>query len=162
MRAPSCCSERSSGCRVSHAMLRVAMLRVAITSDGIPKREGFWSSRPLCRLVMNSIAVVWYPSSYSKVVSRPEMTRISCCLLLVVHASIHMLFVTRMFKSGECSAGRGRSVLAVSQADSRQTHHPAIQSTSSIISASLQTMTIAASDREESFEAWYIMGVESI
>jgi len=69
MRAPSCCSERSSVQRVSHAILGVAT-----GSDGLPKREGFWSSRPLCRLVMNSIATVSFPSSHTEVVPYPRKT----------------------------------------------------------------------------------------
>jgi len=69
IKAPSCCSERSSAQIVSRAMLRVAT-----SSDGIPKREGFWSSRPLCRFVMNSMATVLFPSSHTEVVPCPRKT----------------------------------------------------------------------------------------
>jgi hypothetical protein len=77
------------------------LVRLATGSDSIPKREGFWSSRPLCRFVMNSMAVVLRLSSYSQVVRCAGSTREECCLVGIDHVCVHMLMVTRMLESGD-------------------------------------------------------------
>jgi hypothetical protein len=89
------------------------MLDVATGSDSIPKREGFWSSWPLCRFVMNSMAVFLRLSSYSRVVVFAGSTREECCLVEVAHVCNHMLVGDANVGVRGCSRGRGRSGLAV-------------------------------------------------
>jgi hypothetical protein len=89
------------------------LVRLATGSDSIPKREGFWSSRPLCRFVMNSMAVVLRLSSYSQVVRCAGSTREECCLVGIDHVwQSHAVGDANVGVRG-CSRGRGRSVLAV-------------------------------------------------
>jgi hypothetical protein len=99
----------------TEVLIRVScvLVRVATGSDGLPKREGFWSSRPLCRFVMNSMAVVLRPSSYSQVVVCAGSTREECCLVQIVHVAVHMLVGDANVGVRGCHRGRGRSVLAV-------------------------------------------------
>lgn len=48
--------------------VRHYFLMVATSGGDIPKRDGFCSSSPLCRFVMNSMIAVVLSSSYTRVV----------------------------------------------------------------------------------------------